>query len=165
MQSKARIFGEALHPMLNAFPVAFYTATAVSFVTYQSNGDPFWFRMAFCANIAGLVMAALAAIPGLMDYNMVIPKYSSARTTGLTHMTFNILAFVFFGINAVQQSGKWYEVQPEATSAIYLSVLGLACTMMAGFFGWKLVQKHHIGVDDSLIIEQRRNDMRNRRVG
>jgi uncharacterized membrane protein len=61
MQSKIKVFGHPLHPMLIAFPVAFYTASVVCYIAYNSNANPFWFKVALVANIAGVIMAAVAA--------------------------------------------------------------------------------------------------------
>jgi hypothetical protein len=33
-------------------------------------------------------------------------------------------------------------------SAVILSIAGLILTLVAGFLGWTLVQKHHVGVDE-----------------
>ena len=40
MYSKVKIAGHPIHPMLVAFPVAFYTATLVCYLVYNSNEDP-----------------------------------------------------------------------------------------------------------------------------
>ena len=146
MYSKAKIFGHSIHPMLVGFPVAFYTATLVCYIAYNSNNDPFWFKVAVVANIAGVVMAALAAIPGLIDW-IFIPPDSRAKKTGLFHMITNILALVSFGITAWMHCPKWDETHPSLELAIPLTALGFLLTMIAGFLGWTLVQKHHVGID------------------
>ena len=45
MYSKTKIMGHPIHPMLVAFPVAFYTGALAAFVAYNSNNDPFWFKV------------------------------------------------------------------------------------------------------------------------
>ena len=146
MYSKVKIAGHPVHPMLVAFPVAFYTATLVCYITYSSNQDPFWFRVAVVANIAGVATAVLAALPGFIDW-LFIPKDVSAKKTGLFHMICNVLALICFAIVAFTECEKWDEVKPMLGFAIPLTVIGFGLTMVAGFLGWTLVQKHHVGVD------------------
>ena len=146
MYSKVKIAGHPVHPMLIAFPVAFYTATLVCYIVYSSNQNPFWFKVAVVANIVGVVMAAVAAIPGFIDW-LFIPAGSRAKKTGLVHMICNVLALVCFGITAWVECPKWDEINPGVGIAIPLTAVGFILTLTVGFLGWTLVQKHHVGVD------------------
>ena len=146
MYSRVKIAGHPVHPMLIAFPVAFYTATLVCYIVYSSNQNPFWFKVAVVANVAGAVMAALAAIPGFIDW-LFIPKDSRAKKTGLFHMLCNVVALLCFGITAWIECQKWDEANPDTGIAIPLTAVGFILTIAAGFLGWTLVQNHHVGVD------------------
>jgi uncharacterized membrane protein len=146
MYSKVKIAGHPVHPMLIAYPVAFYTATLVCYIVYSSNQNPFWFKVAVVANIAGVVMAAVAAIPGFIDW-LFIPSDSRAKKTGLFHMICNVLALVCYAVAGLAEYKKWDDVNPGLGLAIPLTAIGFALTLAAGFLGWTLVQKHHIGVD------------------
>lgn len=153
MYSKIKIAGHPVHPMIIAYPVAFYTATLVCFIVYSSNADPFWFKVAVVANGAGILMAVVAALPGFIDW-LNIPGTKRAKTVGLNHMLLNVGALILFAINFFMQYPKCNETQPSASSAILLTGLGLILTVIAGFLGWSLIQNHHIGV--SLTEEQKR---------
>jgi uncharacterized membrane protein len=146
MYSKIKIAGHPIHPMLVAYPVAFYTATLACYIVYSSNQNPFWFKVAVVANIAGAVMAAVAAIPGLIDW-LFIPSDSRAKKTGLFHMLCNVLALVCFAVAAFLECPKWNDESPTVGIAIPLTAVGFILTLAAGFLGWTLVQKHHVGVD------------------
>lgn len=78
MYSKVKIFGHPVHPMLIAYPIAFYTSTLVAFLIYAANGNGFWFKVAVAANVAGVIMAAVAALPGFIDWAVGIPSRSPA---------------------------------------------------------------------------------------
>jgi uncharacterized membrane protein len=158
MYSKAKIAGHPIHPMLVAFPVAFYTSTLVAYAVYGASDNPFWFRVGFVANVAGVVMALLAAVPGFIDWAMGIPSHSKAKSVGLTHMLLNVGALVLFAINALLQSRQWELAAPDSTVATLLALIGVGLTLAAGFFGWALVQTHHVGVD--LSGEQQREEPR-----
>ncbi|MEO6540737.1 MAG: DUF2231 domain-containing protein [Ferruginibacter sp.] len=147
MYSKIKIAGHPVHPMLVAFPIAFYTATLVCYCVYHYHGDPFWFKVAVVANIAGAATAALAAIPGFIDW-LYIPSEVRAKKTGLFHMVCNVVALICYGIVAFITCRKWDDAEPTLGLAIPLTAFGFILTMVAGFLGWALVQKHHVGVDD-----------------
>ena len=146
MYSKVKMAGHPVHPMVVAYPVAFYTAALVCYIVYASNQDSFWFKVAVMANVAGVVMAAVAAVPGFIDW-LFIPSDSRAKKTGLFHMICNVLALVCFSIAAFTEYKKWETVNPELGLAIPLTAVGFGLTLVAGFLGWTLVQKHHVGVD------------------
>ena len=152
MYSKIKIAGHPVHPMIIAYPVAFYTATLVCYLVYHSNSNPFWFKVAVLANAAGVVMAVVAALPGFIDW-LNIPNAKRAKKVGLNHMICNVVALLLFGINLYIQCPKWNEIQPDESPSILLSVVGFILTLIAGFLGWSLIQNHHIGI--SLTEEQK----------
>src|ERR687886_29215 len=96
MYSKIKIFGHPIHPMVIAYPVAFYTATLVGFGIYGATGDHFWLKATIAVNLAGVVMAVVAALPGFLDWLVGIPRGSDASRTGLIHMGLNVTALVLF---------------------------------------------------------------------
>ncbi len=146
MYSKIKIFGHPIHPMLVGFPIAFYTACTIAYIVYNGNGDVFWFKFAFVTNYAGVVMAFLTALPGFMDW-FNIPKNKKAKTVGLNHLIANMAALSLFLITFFLERGKWLETKPDIGPAIILTLTGIVCTIFAGFMGWAMVQKHHIGID------------------
>jgi uncharacterized membrane protein len=146
MYSKVKLAGHPVHPMLVGFPVAFYTAALVLYIVYYSKADPFYFKVAVLANAAGVVMAAVAAIPGFIDW-LNIPSNTKPKKTGINHMICNVLALALFGVNLWMQCPKYNDPNPAIGSAIVLSAAGFILTLAAGFLGWSLVQKHHVGID------------------
>ena len=145
MYSKVKILNHPLHIMLVGFPVAFYTATLVCFIIYHCHMEVYWFKVAVTANLAGVVMAAAAAIPGFIDW-LAIPSAKKAKPLGMYHMLCNVGALLLFGINLYLQFPKWEDAQPESIMPIIFSSVGLALTLVAGFLGWTLVQNHHVGI-------------------
>ena len=157
MQSKIKIFGHPLHPMLVPFPIAFNTATMVCCIAYALNADVFWFHVAFIANCAAVIMALIAMLPGLIDW-LAIPVLTDAKSTGLKHMVANIFSLGFFTANAVLMFTKLNDVQPAIQTNMVLTVFGFLVMLYAGFKGWKLVQTHHIGVDMTMHEEVAEQD-------
>lgn len=153
--SRARIAGHPIHPMLVAFPVTFYTSSFVGFLVYAATDDLFWWSAALWANLAGVVMAAVAALPGFIDWATGIPRNTAAKSTGLKHMLLNVSALVIFLINLFVQGSPWSfqagaptttTALPEPMSAILLTGAGVLITVAAGALGWRLVQTHHVGI-------------------
>lgn len=147
MDSKARLLGHPVHPMLVAFPVASYVFTFAALLGFAATRDPFWYRASMVANLVGVVTAVLAAIPGIIDLVAVVPAGTGARRTGSIHAIANVNALVLFGINLamalrLSAAGK----PPVLAVALILTGAGVLLTVAGGFFGWKLVQRHHIGV-------------------
>jgi uncharacterized membrane protein len=152
MNSRARIAGHPIHPMLVAFPIAFYTATIAVLLAYIGTGDAFWYRVAMVANLAGVVTAVIAVLPGAIDL-FSLPPRSPARVTGLQHAGFNLLATVLFAVSAVLLYRGWThrvvvngEYTFDATIPLAIGVVGWILMVIAGSLGWSLVQTHHVGV-------------------
>jgi uncharacterized membrane protein len=83
--SKVRMPGHPLHLILVPFPISFNTATMICCIVYASTGNIFWFHIACIANCAAIVTAAIAVLPGLIDW-VSIPGLTDAKATGLKHM-------------------------------------------------------------------------------
>jgi uncharacterized membrane protein len=146
MQSKVRLLGHPLHPMIIPFPIAFNTTTMVCCMVYAGNGDMFWYRVAFGANCAAIAMSAIAVLPGLIDW-LSIPELTDAKTTGLKHMVANVFSLGFFVANAVIMFTNFSDAHPPIQTNVIITIFGFLIMLYAGFQGWTLVQKHHVGVE------------------
>jgi uncharacterized membrane protein len=156
MYSKVKLAGHPVHPMLVSFPIALYTATLVCMATYAANDNPFWFRAGWYANAAAVVTAIVAALPGFIDWAVGIPRGTAAKKTGLAHMLLNVTALILFAANVFVLRPELDAALPRLGPGLVLPILGFAATLIAGFLGWRMVQKHHVGVD--LTPEQERID-------
>lgn len=151
------MLGHPVHPMLVGFPVTFYATTLLTYAVYGATDDAFWLRVGIIANFAGVITAAVAAIPGFIDWAWGIPGGHPAKATGLQHLLLNVGALALFALDAGLQAGRWNDPQPGCLVAVGLAALGFALTLGAGFLGWKLVGEHHVGVE--LTAEQERLDI------
>jgi uncharacterized membrane protein len=146
MQSKVKILGHPLHPMLVPFPVAFYTATMLCCFVYAHTDNTFWFRVAFVANCAAIVTAIIAMLPGLIDW-LYISEGTDAKATGLKHMVANVFCLGFFVTSAIVMYTNFSFAHPPIQTNIFLTCIGFLIMLYAGFKGWRLVQTHHVGID------------------
>jgi len=156
MYSKARLAGHPIHPMIVPFPIAFYTSTVATLLAYVGTQEAFWFHVAMVANIAGIITAAIAVIPGAIDL-WSLPNPSRARTIGLKHAGFQGLATGLFVVTALLLYHSWThrmmvdgEYVFEATIPLAMSVVAWVSMVIAGSLGWTLVQTHHVGIKPAL---------------
>jgi uncharacterized membrane protein len=155
MYSKVKLLGHPVHPMLVSYPIALYTSTFVAYLIYIVHGSFVWVDIAIAANVAGVVMAVIAAIPGFLDWAWGIPASSPAKLHGTIHMVLNVTALILFAVNAATHIGYWeFTDHPHSGLGIVLAALGVACTIAAGYYGWTMVQRDHVGVE--LSAEQQR---------
>ncbi len=154
MYSKLKLLGHPIHPMLVAFPIALYTSALAGYLVYAWLGDPFWFQLGFVANVAGVLAALVTAVPGFLDWWLGIPQETPAKNTGLLHLILNVTALVLFAASAWLLWSQWTAAAPDATWGILLSAVGFILTSAAGYLGFEMIQRHHVGVD--LTPEQRR---------
>ena len=115
-QSTASIAGHPLHPMLIPFPIAFFVSTFVCDLAFWRTGDPFWATGALWLLGAGLVMAALAAVIGLIDV-LGEPRIRALNDTWW-HAGGNIIAVVIALYN-------WYLRYTSGETAVV--PIGLYC--------------------------------------
>jgi len=161
MYSKARVGGHPIHPMIVAFPIAFYTATVATLLAYVGTLEAFWYRVAMVANVAGIITAAIAVIPGAIDL-LALPKGSRARAAGLQHAGFNLVATGLFAVAALLIHRGWThrmmvdgEYRFDATIPLAMSVVAWVSMVIAGSLGWTLVQTHHVGIKPAYIRANR----------
>jgi uncharacterized membrane protein len=152
MYSKARIAGHAIHPMLVGFPIALFTATIGLELAYIGTQDIFYFRAAMVANIAGIVAALAAVIPGAIDL-FALPTQSRARGVAKQHALFNLLTVGLFVASGFLLYRNWsgrtmvdgiYAL--DATIPLAFGTIGFVSMVIAGMLGWTLVQTHHVGI-------------------
>ncbi|NVB83945.1 MAG: DUF2231 domain-containing protein [Kofleriaceae bacterium] len=147
--SKITIAGHPIHPMIVGFPVAFYTAGVVTMIVYGAGGSGYWLQTSVYLLIAGVVMALVAAIFGLLDLFIGVPAQTAARKTGVAHMGLNLLGTIVFAGAAAMLWYRWRtQVHPAIALPLVLGLIALGSTIGAGSLGWKLVQTHHVGVDE-----------------
>ncbi len=146
MYSRIKLFGHPLHPMLVAYPIAFYTSTLVGFVIYAVTNDHFWLRLTLAANTAAVGMAAIAAVPGFIDW-AGIPRGTRAKTHGLRHLILNVGSLTLFVISLLLYLDEWTDSSnASATLGVILAGAGVLIMIVSGFHGWMLIQDDHVGV-------------------
>src|SRR5689334_18796575 len=137
MESRAKLLGHPIHPMLIVFPLGLL-ATAVAFdIVGLASGDASWFRISFWMIAAGIIGGLLAAIFGLVDW-LAIPARTRAKAIGLWHGAGNLVVTVLFIVS-------WFLRRPTpedpGSGALTLSFIAVVVALIAGWLGGELVDR------------------------
>src|SRR5215207_7168937 len=95
MDSRAKLLGHAIHPMLIVFPLGLFIMAVVFDALYLWRGSPILPTLAYWNIGAGIVGGLLAAIFGLIDW-LAIPSGTRAKRIGLLHGASNVVVVVMF---------------------------------------------------------------------
>src|SRR5690242_7474179 len=98
MRSKANLKSHPLHPILVAFPIAFFIGTLLFDIIGIATGNASFHQTAYYVQAAGIVFALCAAIPGVIDYIYTVPPKSSAKSRGAKHGIINVSNVVLVAI-------------------------------------------------------------------
>jgi uncharacterized membrane protein len=143
MESRIKIAGHPLHPILIVFPLGLL-ATAVAFdIAALVSGDNGWFNISFWIMAAGILGGLLAALPGLVDW-VAIPSNTRAKAIGLWHGGGNVVVLILFAISWFLRHGN---AGVPSNGALVLSFLGLLLALVTGWLGGELVDRLGVGVD------------------
>ncbi|HSE74127.1 MAG TPA: DUF2231 domain-containing protein [Dongiaceae bacterium] len=140
--SRAAIGGHPLHPMVVPFPIAFLVGTLVVDIVFRATSDPFWARAAFWLLAAGIVMGAVAALLGLVDF-LSIRRVRSLPIAWM-HFLGNGVAVLLAIWNIAL---RWSDPAAGSTGlAITLSAIVTVILIITGWLGGELAYRHRIGV-------------------
>lgn len=143
MRSKAQIQGHPIHPMLVAFPIAFLSGALVFDLVGWFTAWRTWWTTAAYLSIAGIATGLVAAVPGLIDYWLVVPPASSGKQRATYHMVVNVTSLVAFIIAWLLRGPS---LAPTAGTLV-LEILGIVAVTAGGWLGGTLVFRNQIGVD------------------
>jgi uncharacterized membrane protein/nitrite reductase/ring-hydroxylating ferredoxin subunit len=142
MRSKIHLKGHPLHPILVAFPIAFFTGTLIFDVLgWIYLNDTFW-QTGMYMELAGIIGAALAAIPGIVDFFTIVPPESSGKKRAAKHGVLNVILLVIFVF-------CWYYRQDRPFDKVVVlgEAVGVVLMIISGWLGGTLVHRNQIGID------------------
>lgn len=147
MASPASIGGHPIHPMLIPFPLALWFFSLIADVIYLWSGNPVWRDwIAFYALLGGIIGAAVAAVPGFLDWLSL--KEREAVKIANWHARLNVIALVIFAASFyLRTTGGASLVGGSYTIPFLLSVLGVVLITISGWLGGELVFKHGVAVN------------------
>ncbi len=150
MESRAKLLGHPIHPMLIAFPLGLLPTAVVFDIVYFVRGNPYWTGLSFWMIAAGIIGALVAAVFGLVDW-LAIPARTRAWRIGLWHGGGNLAVVALF-------AASWYlryravDAVPT-TTAFALAIAGVLLACVTGWLGGELVDRLGVGVDDGANLD------------
>ena len=144
MESKAKLLGHPIHPMLIVFPLGLLTMAVIFDLIHLGTANGYWAGISFYLIAAGVIGGLLAALFGLIDW-VAIPRGTRAKNIGLVHGLGNVAVIVLFIVSWLMRRNL-----PESPSlvAILLGLIGLGLSLMTSWLGGELVDRLGVGVDN-----------------
>jgi uncharacterized membrane protein len=133
--------------MLIPFPIGLLVFSLIADLIYLWRGNPVWKDfIAFYTLLGGIIGAAAAAIPGLIDWATLTDR--AAVKVANWHARVNIIGLVIFIASfylRTTSGARWIAGMPIVPFILSLvGVLGLA---IAGYLGGELGFRHAVAVD------------------
>lgn len=150
MESRTKILGHPVHPMLVVLPLGLFIGAVVFDAIYLYYGFPSLASVGYWNIIAGVAGGLLAAIAGFLDW-LAIPGGTRAKRIGIYHAASNVVALVTFAFvfwtryNSVENS--------VTTNLLIVEVIGLLFGATGGWLGGELVDRLGVGVDNGANLD------------
>lgn len=128
--------------MLIPYPFAFLTgAFAFDAIAWLFTWPDVW-RTGQHIAAAGVVMALVAAVPGVIDYIYTVPPASTGKARARKHALFNLSAVTLVVI-------AWFMRRPDELhlGVVALELVATGLLSAGGYMGGTLVNRNQIGVD------------------
>ena len=150
MESRVKLLGHPVHPMLVVFPLGLFIAAVIFDGIYLWRGSAMFASVAYWNIAAGIIGGLAAALFGLIDW-LAIPPGTRAKRIGLLHGGSNVVVVLIF-------AAVWW-IRADApdliptTNVFLLEVAALAIGSVAGWLGGELVDRLAVGVDDGAHLD------------
>jgi uncharacterized membrane protein len=150
MESRVKLLGHPVHPMLIVFPLGLLATAVVFDVLYLVTENDELAVFSFWAIAAGLVGGLLAAVFGLWDW-LSIPRDTRARRVGLLHGGGNVVVVALFAISWVLRLGD--PTYAPDLAPFVIALLGAGLALFTAWLGGELVYRLRVAVDDDAHLD------------
>jgi uncharacterized membrane protein len=150
MESKAKLFGHPIHPMLIVLPLGLFIMAVLSDIVFLAMDKPQVATVAYWDIAAGIVGGLLAAVFGLIDW-LAIPAGTRAKSVGLYHGVGNVVVVVLFAASWLMRRGV--PGHDPSIVAFVVGLVGLVLGTVTGWLGGELVDRLGVGVDDGAHLD------------
>jgi uncharacterized membrane protein len=150
MESRIKLLGHPIHPMLIVLPLGLFSIGLLFDVVYLVTGTETFADVAFWDISVGIVGGLIAAPFGLVDW-VSIPNGTRAKQVGLIHGAGNVLIVVLFIISWLLRLPD-YSYAPNLWPFI-LALVGVGLALVTAWLGGELVYRLRVGVDDHASLD------------
>jgi uncharacterized membrane protein len=146
MESRVKLFGHPVHPMLIVVPLGLFISAVILDVIYFATTANATLGLVGFWNIGiGIIGGLLAAVFGLIDW-LAIPSGTRAKRIGLMHAGSNVLMLALFTLAWLDRFATPDHLPTSGN--LTFEVGALAIGMVAGWLGGELVDRLGVGVDE-----------------
>ena len=143
MESKAKLFGHAIHPMLIPFPLGLLGMAVIYDLLARFAGQEALGQASHPMIAAGIITGLLAAVFGAIDW-AAIPSGTRAKRIATAHGLGNVAVIAVFAV-------AWWLRRDDPGAAtglpLVLEVIGVGGALVTGWLGGELVDRLGVGVD------------------
>lgn len=150
MESRTKLLGHPIHPMLIVLPLGLLSTAVVFDVLYVVTGNTEFATFAFWAIAAGIIGGLTAAIFGLVDW-LAIPGETRAKRVGLLHGGGNVVVVALFALSWILRLGD--PTYLPSVGPMLLGLLGAGLALFTAWLGGELVYRLGVGVDRDADLE------------
>jgi uncharacterized membrane protein len=142
-----RLLGHPVHPMLVHFPIVFWTVATAAYVADAAGFGEASAAVAKYSNGAGLIMAALAMIAGLLELRSIEGR-SKTMQVATWHMMVMATAWLCFLLALVLpiSSGPRVDHLTAQLASVASAVAGFLLMGAGGWLGGRLVYEFGTGM-------------------
>jgi uncharacterized membrane protein len=150
MESRVKLLGHPIHPMLIVLPLGLLAMAVVFDVVYLVSADETFANVAFWDITAGILGGLAAALFGFIDW-WAIPRNTRARRIGLYHGTGNLAIVLLFVVS-------WFLRLPDHSYSpnllpFVLALIGAGMALGTAWLGGELVYRLRVAVDDGANLD------------
>jgi len=143
MESKAKLAGHPIHPMLVVFPLGLLATSMIFDIIRQFSTNGTWSVASFYMIGAGVIGGLLAAAFGAVDW-AAIPPNTRAKAIGFWHGLGNIVVVMLFVASWLLRRST---PEDPPVAALLLSGIAVLLSVITGWMGGELVDRLGVGVD------------------
>jgi uncharacterized membrane protein len=144
MESKVKLVGHPIHPMLVVFPLGLFIVAIICDILYGLSQQTTFALVAFYDIAAGIIGGLIAAVFGFLDW-LAVPDGTRAKRLGLLHGLGNVIIVVLFAISWLMRASDPTHL-PTAT-AFVLGLVAIGLALITSWVGGELVNRMGVGVD------------------
>ena len=150
MESRAKLLGHPVHPMLIVLPLGLFIGAVVFDALSIWRGNVILAAVGFWNIAGGVVGGLLAAVFGLIDW-FAIPGGTRAKRIGLLHGASNVVVVAAFAVAWLMRRNAGDVT--ATTGLLLLEIVALVIGAIAGWLGGELVDRLGVGVDDGANLD------------
>jgi uncharacterized membrane protein len=129
MESRLRIAGQAVQPILVMFPLGLFVMAAIFDVADLAGGPKILGTLGYWNIVAGLVAGVLAALAGAID--LVFIRRPEAKRIGVLRLLLNMATLILFAVILMLRVSS-----PERQAGGGVLLVELLALAVGGFGAW-----------------------------